>query len=181
MSIFIERYKNNNSKLKSYGRTYGRVKTGRTLNTRKVAEHIAGHGSIYTLDIIEGVLAKLEHCLPELLKQGYQVKLEGLGTFYLSAKTIGEENAEDFTLNNVKHLGIKFLPEQSEWSGWKAAAARTGAELVLTNYVVLEGASKESNRRRTLQYLTNDTITSSGGSQDGGDSGDDGNGEEDRP
>ena len=149
MAIIIERYKQNNKKNRGYGKIYGRVKAGRTVGTRKLAEHIAGHGSIYTLDIIEGVLAKLEKCVPELLKQGYQVKLEGLGTFYLAANTIGAENAEDFSVDNIKRIGISFLPEQSDWSEWKATSTRAGAELQLTDYVVLQGATGPT-RTRTL-------------------------------
>jgi len=183
MSIKIERYKNNNKKSRAYGKIYGRiVHQKKTVDIRRLAQHIQGHGSIYTYDTIVGVLAKMEQCIPELLSQGYKVKLEGLGTLKLHAQSVGEENATDFTVQkNVKKLRVRFQPEQSDFSLVRTdAITRSGSEegFELLNYVV---ESVNADGSRNITYLDGGT---SSGSNDGGDGGG-GNGQEeageDRP
>ena len=178
MGIIIERYINNNSKNNSYGKMYGRVKKqGKAVDIRALATHVQKHGSIYTYDTIVGVLAKMEQCIPELLSQGYKVKLEGLGTLKLYAKTKGEEEVTDFTVaKNVKKLRVRFTPEQSDFSLVSTGAVtRSGsaAGLELLNYYV---ASVGSDGTRNIVYL--DGTTASGGS---GNDGDGGNGGDNTP
>ena len=49
--IIYEVYQNQNEHNAAYGKWYGRVKYLESLNTRKLSNHIAEHGSIYTPDI----------------------------------------------------------------------------------------------------------------------------------
>ena len=65
----VDLYKNANERSTSYGKYFGRIPRQSTLNTRGLAEHIAHHGSLYTLDVLEGVLRKLAICIPELVGQ----------------------------------------------------------------------------------------------------------------
>ena len=88
-----------------------------TLNTRKLAQHIAEHGSIYTPDVVYGVLEKFRSCLVEMLLESKRVKIEGLGTFYCTIENTkgGAESADGFSVNtNLKGLHIRFLPEQEQ-------------------------------------------------------------------
>ena len=144
MGIIIERYINNNSKNNSYGKMYGRVKKqGKAVDIRALATHVQKHGSIYTYDTIVGVLAKMEQCLPELILQGRKVKLAGLGTFYLSASTNGEENAADFTVDSIKKLHLRFLPDRANYSiVASGVVTRSGLTegISVTDYYVQEGA-----------------------------------------
>ena len=57
--IIYQVTQNKNEKSSAYGKWYGRVKTQETLNTRKLSRHISEHGSIYTQDVVFGVLEKL--------------------------------------------------------------------------------------------------------------------------
>ena len=57
--IFYVLKQNNNSDAKVYGKWFAHGKTIETLNTRKLANHIADHGSIYTPDVVFGVLVIL--------------------------------------------------------------------------------------------------------------------------
>ena len=77
--------KNTNEKSDQFGKYYAELERKRTLSLRGLAKHITDHGSIYTRDVVEGVLIKLTQCVPELLAQGQPVKLDGLGTFYPTA------------------------------------------------------------------------------------------------
>ena len=85
--IIYEVSKNTNSKSLAFGKWYGRVKALETLNTRKMAQHIAEHGSLYTSDVVFGVLEKFRNCLVEMLLNSKRVKIDCLGTFYTSIES----------------------------------------------------------------------------------------------
>ena len=115
----IKKYVNKNTKIENaYGKTYGRIQHVDTLDTIDLAKHIQRHGSIFTRDVIVGVLEKFSMCIEELLQDGYKVKLNGLGTFYLSAKTKGEADGEDFDASNIEKVSIKFLADRSKDYEW---------------------------------------------------------------
>ena len=65
--IIYEVYQNQNEHNAAYGKWYGRVKylesLLESLNTRKLSNHIAEHGSIYTPDVVYGVMEKFRSCL----------------------------------------------------------------------------------------------------------------------
>jgi predicted histone-like DNA-binding protein len=93
------------------------VKYLESLNTRKLATHISEHGSIYTPDVVYGVLEKFRSCLLEMLLNSKKVKIEGLGTFYttLECKKGGALTKDKFNINsNIDGLHIRFLPEQEQ-------------------------------------------------------------------
>ena len=114
--ILYEVKQNQNSYSQAYGKWYAQIKSLETLNTRKLANHISEHGSIYTPDVVYGVLEKFRSCLVEMLLESKKVKIEGLGTFYctLENQKNGALKKEDFNVNkHLKALHIRFLPEQT--------------------------------------------------------------------
>jgi len=113
--ILYEVKKNQNSKSLAYGKWFAQIKALETLNTRKLAQHISEHGSIYTPDVVYGVLEKFRSCLIEMLLESKKVKINGLGTFYctLENQTGGAMKKEDFNVGkHLRALHIRFLPEQ---------------------------------------------------------------------
>lgn len=115
--IIYEVYQNQNDHSSAFGKWYGRVKYLESLNTRKLANHISEHGSIYTPDVVYGVLEKFRSCLLEMLLNSKKVKIEGLGTFYttLECKKGGALTKDKFNINsNIDGLHIRFLPEQEQ-------------------------------------------------------------------
>ena len=115
--IIYEIYQNQVEDHPSKGKYFARVKTIETLNTRKMANHIAEHGSIYTPDVIFGVLEKFRSCLIEQLLNSRKVKIDGLGIFYLTAECAkgGAESAEKFNVQkNIEALHIRFLPDTEQ-------------------------------------------------------------------
>ena len=115
--ILYEVKKNTNMKSTAYGKWFAQVKTLETLNTRKLAQHISEHGSIYTPDVVYGVLEKFRSCLLEMLLESKKVKIEGLGTFYCTVENQkgGAAKKEDFNATkHLKALHIRFLPEQEQ-------------------------------------------------------------------
>ena len=115
--VYLRKYQNNNSKNpKAYGKWFLRVKHLDTMNIRELSAHIAKHGSIYTDDVILGVVTKAAGCIAELVQQGYKVKLDGLGTFYLAVTSKGTDTAEDLDENAVVYKRLRFQAERSKWS-----------------------------------------------------------------
>jgi predicted histone-like DNA-binding protein len=115
--ILYEVKQNGNQYNSAYGKWYAQVKALETMNTRKLANHISEHGSIYTPDVVYGVLEKFRSCLVEMLLNSKKVKIEGLGTFYTSIENTrgGCMKKEDFNVNkHLKALHIRFLPEQEQ-------------------------------------------------------------------
>ena len=116
--ILYEVYKNDikDSESVMYGKWYARLKSIETMSMSKLAKHIAGHGSVFTEDVVEGVMKKFKTCLLEMLLESKKVKISGLGTFYLTAECQkgGSNKEEDFNVNqHLKALHIRFLPDQT--------------------------------------------------------------------
>ncbi len=114
--ILYEVKQNQNSFSAAFGKWYAQIKNLETLNTRKLANHISEHGSIYTPDVVYGVLEKFRSCLIEMLLNSKKVKIEGLGTFYctLENQKNGALKKEEYNPNkHMKALHIRFLPEQT--------------------------------------------------------------------
>ena len=126
-------------------KTYGKIIYRGTLTLTDMAEHVMKHGSVYTEDVVVGVITKLKHCIQEMLADGYKVKLDGIGTLYPVLSSKGVDNAKDFSANEaVTRLGISFLADQSKKSVYKASAMRQGATLSTQLYSELTGDSHES-------------------------------------
>ena len=123
-------------------KTYGKIIYRGTLSLSDMAEHIMKHGSVYTEDVVIGVITKLKTCMQEMLADGYKVKLDGIGTLYPVLSSKGVDNAKDFSANDaVTRLGISFLADQSKKSVYKASAMRQGATLSTQLYSELTGAT----------------------------------------
>ena len=111
-----------------------------------MAEHIMKHGSVYTEDVVIGVITKLKSCIQEMLADGYKVKLDGIGTLYPVLTSEGVADAKDYSAQeNVTRLGISFLADQSKKSVYKASAMRQDAKLSTSLYEELTGENEDEN------------------------------------
>ena len=111
--ILYEVYKNDikDSESAMFGKYYARLKSIETMNISKMAKHISEHGSVFTEDVVEGVMKKFKSCLIEMLLESKKVKVNGLGTFYLTCECQkgGADKEEDFNVKeNLKALHIRF-------------------------------------------------------------------------
>ena len=96
---------------------YAKAVSIETLNMRGMAKHILSHGSPYTVDVVMGVLEAYRNCLIEQLLESKKVKIEGLGTFYVTIanKEGGEKDLKKFNINTLATgLRLRFLPDQTE-------------------------------------------------------------------
>ena len=167
----IRLYKNNNKKSKAYGKYYGRVKATKTLNTTQLAQHIAEHGSIITEDVLLSTINKMTKCIRELLMDGKNVKLDGLGTFYLSVTSTGDSDAKKYTTSaNIKHVQIKFRPDGSDASLVSNARMLMDTQLTLEDsYMNPQDAAQAESGGQAGGSGSGDN---SGGTGDGDGSGD---------
>ena len=127
-------------------KTYGRIIYRGTLSLNDMAEHVMKHGSVYTEDVVVGVITKLKTCIQEMLADGYKVKLDGIGTLYPVLSSQGVADAKDFNASeNITRVGIAFLADQSKKSAYKASAMRHGTTLSTELYEELTGDDEGEN------------------------------------
>ena len=162
--ILYEVKQNQNSFSAAFGKWYAQIKNLETLNTRKLANHISEHGSIYTPDVVYGVLEKFRSCLLEMLLNSKKVKIEGLGTFYctLENQKNGALKKEDFNVNkHLKALHIRFLPEQTTEENISSRQFLKQAEFINIDSLL----NKEGENQNGGNSTGDDT--GNGGSQSG--------------
>ncbi len=151
---------NNNEKSDQFGRLYAELQRNRTLSLRGLAKHISDHGSIYTIDIVYGVLAKLCQCIPELLAQGQPVKLDGLGTFYPTAKNEhggleSVEAAKNLTPEQaVEGVRVRFLPDGTKLDDMTSKAFKDRCSLVWGNLIEITGYKDAQKKTGPIYKLT---------------------------
>ena len=105
------------SDLDFYGKLYGYTDVQNVLSTRGLCQHISNHGTIFTRDIVQGVITKLCECIPELVGQGVPVKLDGIGIFYPVIANVkgGAETPADFNVAlNIKGVRFRFTPDSTD-------------------------------------------------------------------
>ena len=154
--LYYKKYQNKSKNLKLKDKWFGRVVKRQTLSLGDLAEHIASHGSVYTEDVVMGVLTKFKNCLLEHLYDGQWVKIDGLGTFSLALQTTGAESAEEFTQNNITAVRIRFKADQSRNSA--NAPVMTGKALA---------------QSLNIQQLPEYQVTAASGGSNSGNNGDD--------
>jgi len=127
-------------------KTYGKIIYRGTLRLTDMVVHIMKHGSVYTEDVVIGVITKLKTCIQEMLADGYKVKLDGIGTLYPVLTSEGVDDAKDFSAQeNITRVGVAFLADQSKKSIYKASAMRQDTTLSTQLYNELVETEEESN------------------------------------
>ena len=145
IEVRVNLRKNNNEKSDQFGRYYPSIDRRHTLSLRGLSKHISDHGSIYTRDVVEGVLTKLTQCIPELLSQGIPVKLDGLGTFYPTIEAVNggiesiEAAKEVSAASVVEGVHVRFTPENAELDRITSKAFKERCTLVWGDEVEITG------------------------------------------
>ena len=169
-------YQNQNEHSSAFGKWYGRVKYLESLNTRRLSKHIAEHGSIYTPDVVYGVMEKFRSCLLEMLLNSKKVKIEGLGTFYttLECQKGGALTKDKFNiLKDVKGLHIRFLPEQEQENNISSRQFLKQAEFINIDSLL----KKEEEGSLTPDPSPTGEGSGNSGGSNGGNGGGNGDGE----
>ena len=115
MGYVLKQVKNIKSPVKD--RWFAHVDRQGTLSTRGLAQHMIEHGLVSNRAEVEGTLIKLSECIPELVGQGYGVKLDGIGIFYpsIANKKGGADSVQDFTVTkNIEGVRFRFRPDSTD-------------------------------------------------------------------
>ena len=127
-------------------KTYGKIIYRGTLSLGDMAEHIMKHGTVYTEDVVIGVITKLKTCMQEMLADGYKVKLDGIGTLYPVLTSQGVVDGKDFSAQeNITRLGVSFLADQSKKSQYKASAMKNATTLSTQLYSEMTAKEEASS------------------------------------
>ena len=175
--IFYLLKQNNIKNSKVKGKWFAHGKTVEVMNTRKMANHISEHGSIYTPDVVFGVLEKFRSCLLEMLLNSKRVKIDGLGIFFttLENEAGGAAKKEDFSPSkNLKGLHIRFLPDQMAETNISSREFLKKAEFV--NAEAFAGALVEDEPSNDSGSGSGSSSSQSGNSGSGNTSGNTGGG-----
>ena len=170
--ILYEVYQNDikDSESVMFGKWYARLKSIETLSTEKLAKHISEHGSVFTADVVEGVMKKVKTCLVEMLLESKKVKIAGLGTFYLTAECQkgGADKEEDFNVNqHLKALHIRFLPDQTAEDNLSSREFIKKAEFVNVKSLLSSGKEDSEGSEGSENGSQNSQNTQNGESQNG--------------
>ena len=173
--ILYEVYKNDikDSESVMYGKWYARLKSIETMSMPKLAKHISEHGSVFTEDVVEGVMKKFKTCLLEMLLESKKVKVNGLGTFYLTCECEkgGADKEEDFNVNqHLKALHIRFLPDQTQEDNLSSREFIKKAEFVNIKTLLSGGNTDAANDEENSGE--NSGSSQNGSSNTGGNTGD---------
>ena len=176
--ILYEVYQNDikDSESVMYGKWYARLKSIETLSIEKLAKHISEHGSVFTADVVEGVMKKFKTCLIEMLLESKKVKIAGLGTFYLTAECTkgGAEKEDEFNVNqHLAALHIRFLPDQAAEDNLSSREFIKKAEFVNVKSLISsgkeesEGSQEGGNGSQNGSGSGNGSESGNSGSQGG--------------
>jgi predicted histone-like DNA-binding protein len=160
VEVRVNLRKNNNEKSDQFGKYYPKIDRKRTLSLKGLAKHISDHGSIYTRDVVEGVLSKLTICVPELLAQGVPVKLDGLGTFYPSIEAVpgGIESIavakELVPADTVKGVHVRFTPEGSDLDNITSRVFKEKCSLIWGDEIEITGYKDPDKKKGAIYRKT---------------------------
>lgn len=112
---------NDNSYSNAYGRYYSEAVPGETLSLSGLLAMVAFDQSVYTEDIVKGVVQAVTRSMVELLKEGQPVKWDGLGTFTPTIENTKGGATEAEIVNGTKNVNttiagvhIRFIPENTD-------------------------------------------------------------------
>lgn len=101
--------RNNPRKSAAPAKWYATLQYRGTLDLDDIAEHVAQyHGRLYDAEDIKHVAALFCKYAIELLLDGYRLRINGLGTLYLTCHGEGTATETEFTSRHIRHLSPTF-------------------------------------------------------------------------
>jgi predicted histone-like DNA-binding protein len=88
---------------------YATKDTGKTVDLKRISAEIEKRTTATRADIT-GILISLLEIIPEYLRDGDTVKLDGFGLFRVNVSSAPSPSAEEVSARSVKGVKITFLP-----------------------------------------------------------------------
>lgn len=153
---------NVNDESTAYGKYYGVTYSPQdTLSLRGLIERLAFEQSIYSRDVIEGVVTRLTKVMSELLQSGESVKWDGLGTFEPRIESKGVAIPSTFDANrDIMGVHIRFIPEGKKGEALTSRKFRDMCVLQLAGIwqkrsIVVDGVTKVIRQFYTMEQWAN--------------------------
>ena len=109
---------------------YGRAIHPQTIDLDALAERIE-HTCSMTKGDVKAVLTEMVSVMNYELQNSNKVKVDGLGTFYMSIRTSGAASEDKFNAQeNIKAFTVKFLAEGKKTNGKLVRAFTDGVKAV---------------------------------------------------
>ena len=84
------------------------------LTLEELAKNIRLHGCAYSVGDFIAITKMLAEATTRMLKEGYRVELDELGTFYITLGCEGAESMEDFHPDkHIKELRVNWTPGEA--------------------------------------------------------------------
>ena len=150
---------NQNDQSSAYGKYYPKPYKPDTLSLRGLIERVAMDQSVYSRDIVEGVIQRLTKVMVELLQGGQPVKWDGLGTFTPTIESVkgGATEAQLKAGIDVREViagvHIRFIPENEK--GEEITSRKFKDLVVFTVMGVAERVSAGLTSGGKQKYATN--------------------------
>ena len=134
---------NNNEYNAAYGKYFPVAYNEKTLSLQGLIERVAFEQSVYSRDVVKGVVQRLTAVMVELLTSAQSVKWDGLGTF--TPKVESKRKGLDFTevrdgkfdiRDVIDGIHIRFMPEDCK--GEELTSKKFKHSCVLENVGVIE-------------------------------------------
>ena len=94
-------------------KAYGAAQVDEVLSFDTFCKHIADHHSPFSKGTIKGVLTDAVACLREQLLAGNKVKIGDLGDFHVELATKGAKTTDDFNINYIEDVNVRWTPGKS--------------------------------------------------------------------
>ena len=153
---------------------YAKAVSLETLSQRDMAKHITSHGSPYTVDVVMGVLEAYRNCLIEQLLESKKVKIDGLGTFYVTIanKEGGEKDLSKFNISTIAQgLRLRFLPDASQEENLSSKEFLKKAKFVDVTTLTKDTTVEDEEESNTNQGGGTVVDDNQGGTNAGGNTG----------
>jgi predicted histone-like DNA-binding protein len=170
---------NTNDGSSAYGKWFLTPYWPETLNLRGLIERVAFSQSVYSRDIVEGVITKLTEVMVELLKSGQPVKWDGLGTFTPNIHSSGVNDTASVSVEQIKGVSINFIPENAKGEQLTSKKLKDLCTFDILGRIETTKKTKTSANGKEyatyerilypLHYEASEAGNTGGGSQGGGD------------
>ena len=167
---------NTNDSSTAYGKWFLVPYWPETLTLRGLIERVAFGQSVYSRDIVEGVIQKLTTVMVELLKSGQPVKWDGLGTFTPNITSKGVNQVKNVSVDQIEGVRINFIPENAKGEELTSKKFKDLCTFEVLGYLVSTniGTQQKPKYQRVLypiDYQASGSGNNGGSSQSGGTSG----------
>ena len=166
---------NQNEQSSAYGKYYPEAYPPETLSLRGLIERVAFDQSVYSRDIVEGVIQKLTRVMVELLTGGQPVKWDGLGTFTPKIESVkggvteaqlkaGSVNIRDA----IEGVHIRFIPENEKGEELTSRRMKDAITFTVEGVKILTKVGVAPNQKTLVTIESLEKFANSGSSAGSG-------------